>query len=194
MGQDKARLRLPGGETLLQRALGLLCALPPGAGLEFLPPQISGAGCGGIADCGASRGPLSGLQAIAARLQRERPDCTALLAVPVDMPLLQPVQLAQLCTAAVASNAAALCFGRHWLPLWLRLDSASRAYLDEVATGAGDASLRALMAGLGGAQLPPPPGDWHCNVNRPHEFKRAIERIATGENAHKRETNHGTAE
>ncbi len=180
MGRDKAQLRLPGGESLLERAHRLLVGLPAPAGFEFLPAQISGAG--GIADWGESRGPLSGLHAAAQILEEERPECAALLAVPVDMPLLQPAQLQQLCNAALRSGARAACFGRYWLPLWLRLDADSRAYLHEVAVGRGDPSVRALFAACGGEQLPVPGGDWHWNVNRPDEFHRVIERIAEQEN------------
>ena len=180
MGRDKAQLRLPGGESLLERAERMLAGLPAPAGLEFLPAQISGAG--GVADWGKSRGPLSGLHAVAEMLERERPECAALLAMPVDMPLLQAAQLQLLCNAALRSGARALCFGRYWLPLWLRLDANSRAHLREAALGRGDPSVRALFAACGGEQLPAPSGDWHWNINRPDEFNRAKERIAALEN------------
>jgi len=175
MGRDKARLLLPGGETLLQRALGLFAALPALDGVELLPPRVSGPG--GIADCGPACGPLGGLWAVSEHLRAAQVPCDGLLVVPVDMPLLQAAQLLSLCRAAQA-GAPAACLGRYWLPLWLRLGEFSRAYLGRVAAGRGARSLCALFAALDGRQLPVPAGGWHCNVNRPQEFEQAITLIA----------------
>ncbi|WP_346837346.1 NTP transferase domain-containing protein [Microbulbifer sp. SAOS-129_SWC] len=178
MGRDKAALQLPGGETLLSRAINLLQSLPTVEGIEWLSPRVSGARPGGIADRGPARGPLSGLWAVSESLREAQVSCDGLLAVPVDMPLLQRTQLLTLCRAARA-GASAACFGRYRLPLWLRLDDDGRSYLRRIAAGdgGGDASLGALLAALGGEQLPVPAGDWHCNVNRPEEFARVNARL-----------------
>ncbi|MBB3059653.1 molybdenum cofactor guanylyltransferase [Microbulbifer rhizosphaerae] len=170
MGRDKALLQLPGGQTLLQRAQSLLSSLHAAAGVEFLPPLVSGNRPSGIADSEPVRGPLGGLHAVAEHLRREQIACDALLAIPVDMPLLGAEQLEKLCAEGVGSGEGALCFGRCYLPLWLRLDESSRDCLQGAITPGKEASVKALVRELGGRQLEMPPGNWHINVNRPEEF------------------------
>ncbi len=169
MGRDKAQLQLPNGQTLLQRAESLLRGLNAD-GLQFLPPLVSGDRPGGIADRVPDSGPLGGIYSVAEYLREEKIPCDALLAIPVDMPLLQARQLRDLCVAGSSSGASAACFGRCYLPLWLRLDGRSRACLRELVRGEGEASVRELLGRLGGRQLEMPPGDWHINVNRAQDF------------------------
>ncbi|WP_308366166.1 MULTISPECIES: NTP transferase domain-containing protein [unclassified Microbulbifer] len=169
MGRDKALLQLPGGQTLLQRAQSLLSNLRA-RNVEFLPPLVSGNRSGGIADSTVARGPLGGLHSVAEHLRREQIACDALLAIPVDMPLLGAEQLEQLCAEGVGSGERALCFGRCYLPLWLRLDESGRDYLQGAITPGNEASIKALIRESGGRQLEMPPGNWHLNVNRPQEF------------------------
>ncbi|MGL6160730.1 molybdenum cofactor guanylyltransferase [Microbulbifer sp.] len=170
MGRDKALLQLPDGQTLLQRAQSLLRNLRAPGDVEFLPPLVSGDRPGGIADSAVARGPLGGLRSVAEHLRREQIACDALLAIPVDMPLLGAEQLEKLCAEGIGSGEGALCFGRCYLPLWLRLDESSRDYLQGAITPGNDASIKALIRELGGRQLEMPPGNWHINLNRPDEF------------------------
>ena len=169
MGRDKALLQLPDGRTLLQRAQSLLCSLRV-PGVEFLPPLVSGDRPGGIADSALARGPLGGLHAVAGHIRRENIACDALLVIPVDMPLLGVEQLEKLCAEGTGIEARALCFGRCYLPLWLRLDEFSLEYLQRAITSEKEASVKALIRELGGRQLEIPPGNWHRNVNCPQEF------------------------
>lgn len=171
MGRDKALLQLPGGQTLLQRAQSLLHNLRAPGNVEFRPPLVSGNRPGGIADSAVARGPLGGLHSVAEHLRREEIACDALLAIPVDMPLLGTEQLEQLCVEGVGSGEGALCFGRCYLPFWLRLDRCSRSYLRESMEGKKEASVRGLLSYLQGRQLPVPEGNWHINVNCPQEFE-----------------------
>ncbi|WP_323845324.1 molybdenum cofactor guanylyltransferase [Microbulbifer magnicolonia] len=171
MGKDKALLKLPGGQTLLQRAHALLNELDAPPGVQMLPPLVSGDRPGGIADRVCGRGPLGGLHAVAEHLAAEGVDCDALLVIPVDMPLLQREILRQLCAAGAGGAASALCFGACYLPLWLRLDPRSRRYLQEFMAGGEGGAVRSLLQALGGRQLQAPDGDWHTNVNRPPEFQ-----------------------
>lgn len=174
MGRDKALLKLPDGETLLSRSQTLLERLKPPVGVRFSSVLISGNRTGGIPDRVPRAGPLGGLQAIAQRLREDEQDggspCDAMLVVPVDMPLLSPALLRQLCVAGQAVEQA-VCFGDFYLPCWLPLNPRCRDYLDAAATGHAVASMRALFGYLGCMQLTVPEGDWHLNVNRPQDFE-----------------------
>ncbi|WP_334078674.1 molybdenum cofactor guanylyltransferase [Microbulbifer sp. M83] len=180
MGQDKAAMVLPGGETLLERAVGHLEELRRQFPARWLATRVSGAAWGGVADIGSSRGPVSGLHAIAEDLAGVLEPAAggagppAILAVPVDMPLLTVAPLAALCRAGVGNGARALCYERLWLPLWLRLDDNTRDYLRDVSAGRGDASLRQLVHQLGGTELPVGESGWQMNVNCPAEFSRLL--------------------
>lgn len=171
MGRDKALLELTNGRTLLQQAKSLFDDLSPPAGVDMLPTLVSGARPGGVPDRVQTAGPLGGLQAIADHLQQWQPDCDALLVVPVDMPLLSPALLRQLCMAGQTVEQA-VCFGDFYLPCWLPLDQRGRRYLEAAAAGNAVASMRALFGYLGCMQLPVPEGNWHLNVNRPQDFER----------------------
>ncbi|WP_105103409.1 molybdenum cofactor guanylyltransferase [Microbulbifer pacificus] len=171
MGRDKALLELPNGRTLLEQAKSLFDDLNPPAGVKILLPLVSGTRPGGVPDRVQTAGPLGGLQAIADHLQQWQLDCDALLVVPVDMPLLSPALLRQLCVAGQTVQQA-VCFGDFYLPCWLPLNPRCRRYLDAAAMGNAVASMRALFGYLGCMQLPAPEGDWHLNVNRPQDFER----------------------
>lgn len=169
MGRDKAQLRLADGQTLLARAESLLANLRM-SGVAFPKPLVSGDRPGGITDPVPDRGPLGGLHAAAEYLRRKGGHCDALLAIPVDMPLLQGALLERLCREGLESDAGALCFERCYLPLWLRLDERSREYLRRAVDGREAPSVRALIEAVGGHSLPKPLGDWHKNVNTLREF------------------------
>ena len=171
MGKDKALLKLSNGRTLLEQAKSVFDALRPPEGIELLPTLVSGARPGGVPDRVPTAGPLGGLHAIARHLDQWELDCDGLIVVPVDMPLLSPSLLGQLCVAGQAVEEA-VCIGDFYLPCWLPLNDRSRKYLNAAATGNAIASMRALFGYLGCIQLPVPEGDWHLNVNRPEDFRR----------------------
>ncbi|MBB5212408.1 molybdenum cofactor guanylyltransferase [Microbulbifer hydrolyticus] len=171
MGKDKALLKLSNGRTLLEQAKSVFDVLSPPEGVELMPTLVSGARPGGVPDRVPSAGPLGGLHAVAGHLDQWELPCDALLVVPVDMPLLSPALLRQLCVAGQTVEQA-VCIGDFYLPCWLPLDGRCRKYLDAAATGNAIASMRALFGYLGCLQLPVPDGDWHLNVNRPEDFRR----------------------
>ena len=180
MGRHKAALMLPNGETLLQRALNLLQQLQGVVSVQCLPPRVSGALWGGVADIGVSRGPVSGLHAVSQQLRSEGYNCTVILAIPVDMPLLSLGPLAQLCRSGISSSEPVLCFGNLWLPLWLRLDMDVCSYLQRVVDGNGNASLRQLVRELNGSPLPLSgfgACEWQENVNRPQDFLKVLHKL-----------------
>ena len=170
MGRDKASLLLPSGQTLLQRAQALVASLEDQHGLRFLPPLISAKRDGAIADDVPNRGPLGGLYSVSRSLQQRNTACDALLVIPVDMPLLRRSHLQKLCEEGAGLEANAVCFGSYYFPLWLRLNRHSLEYLREFVEGARDGAVHALMRHLDGHRIQVPPGNWHINVNRPHQF------------------------
>ena len=170
MGRDKATLLLPTGQTLLQRAQALVRSLEDQNGLRFLPALVSGKVDSGIADAVPDRGPLAGLYSVSRFLQQRGMPCDALLVVPVDMPLLRRADLQKLCEEGTGIGAHAVCFGSYHFPLWLRLNRHSLKYLREFIQGARDGAVHSLMRHLDGRRLEVPTGNWHLNVNRPHEF------------------------
>ncbi|WGL16255.1 molybdenum cofactor guanylyltransferase [Microbulbifer bruguierae] len=171
MGKDKALLKLSSGDTLLDRAKSLFHGLRPPEGLALMPVLVSGSRPGGIPDRTSAAGPLGGLYSIAEHLHQWQLECDALLVVPVDMPMLTPGLLRQLCVAGQTVEQA-VCFGNQYLPCWLPLGDRCRNYLRAAASGDAIASMRALFGYLGCVQLPEPEGDWHLNVNRPEDYLR----------------------
>ncbi len=173
MGRDKALLKLSNGRTLLEQAKHQLEQIEPPAGMEMMAPLVSGRRPGGIPDRVEAAGPLGGLQAIDQHLRQWDLGCDALLVVPVDMPLLSPGLLEQLCAAGQTVEQA-VCFGDYFLPCWLPLGARSRKYLDAAAAGNAIASVRALFGFIGCVQLPAPEGDWHVNLNRPEDYSQLL--------------------
>lgn len=170
MGRDKASLLLATGQTLLQRAQAMLRSMEDRHGLRFLPPLVSGKHDIGIADDVPNRGPLAGLYSVSRSLQQRGITCDALLVIPVDMPLLRRSHLQKLCEEGAGLGANAACYGSYHFPLWLRLNRYSLKYLREFIEGARDGAVHSLMQHLDGCRLQVPAGNWHVNVNRPHEF------------------------
>ncbi|MCA0892903.1 molybdenum cofactor guanylyltransferase [Microbulbifer agarilyticus] len=171
MGQDKALLKLSNGSTLLEHAKRQLELVDAPEGIEMMAPLVSGRRPGGIPDQVEAAGPLGGLQAIDQHLRQWELACDALLVVPVDMPLLSPGLLEQLCVVGQTVEQA-VCFGDYFMPCWLPLNARSRKYLGAAAAGDAIASVRALFGFVGCVQLPVPKGDWHLNLNRPEDFSR----------------------
>ena len=145
MGVDKAMLQWR-GRPLIEHQLGLLRE----AGLA--EARVSGLrpDYGGVADSVTGAGPLAGLASVAGRVA----DGTDLLVVPVDMPLLTVELLRRLLVER--QEALALRFTGAVLPMRVRLDARSRAFLAErVGAEARKArSLRALQQACGVEEIP----------------------------------------
>lgn len=123
MGADKAALRLPDGQPLLLRQLGLLTSLPADRVLvsarqgQVLPTLPSGVER--VDDAGDS-GPLGGIVAALRQITTSR-----LLVVAVDLPRLDPATLIALLAASGAGTVPEIAgrleplvaiYPRVWLP------------------------------------------------------------------------------
>lgn len=135
MGRDKALLRW-GGVSLLDRASDQL-RLAGAARVIVCGRDAEGSG---VVDVSPGQGPLSALAQLVAVLEDGN-----VLVVPVDMPLLSPALLG---TLADTSMQCAAIEG-HPLPMWLRVDAASRQVLAQLDAGPPrDRSLRRLQQAL----------------------------------------------
>ncbi len=165
MGTDKAGLSWH-GRPLLEHMHGLL----EQAGAARILVSGPYAGPDGMPDRETGLGPLGGLLTLA----QTQADGIYLL-VPVDMPLLTASMLQRLVVAVAAEQGASgAIWARHALPLCLRLDTAARSAMTDLARQPRPArSLRALHAALGGTELALAEGDARClvNCNTPEEWR-----------------------
>lgn len=171
MGEPKAGLLLPDGETMggrVARILSFVCREVVLLG----PPGTPGAppGLPFIADLRPGRGPLAGIEALLAS-GRGR----SYLVVPCDQPLLLPSMLRALAAAAEGGAAAYRLPGREEpepLPLAL---PASALPLAAESLDAGQASLRAFVRRLRPRVLEVSPARAICfrNVNEPPDLEDA---------------------
>src|SRR6185437_8162970 len=93
MGRDKARLRLPSGQSFLEKLRGDLSGLADDVWISGPYPEL-----GGFVDDMPGQGPLGGIATAVARLD----DGTRLLVNPVDMPFLSVRWLTPLVESAPA--------------------------------------------------------------------------------------------
>jgi molybdopterin-guanine dinucleotide biosynthesis protein A len=144
MGRDKALLDWR-GRPLIERQLDALRA----SGVDGIRVSGQRPDYRGIADAQPGLGPLGGLAAVAAATGGE----AELVAIPVDMPLLQAALLRRL--RDERPQARCLRFADHVLPMRLRLDAESRAALAALLREAAPRrrSLRALQQALGCAEI-----------------------------------------
>lgn len=160
MGVDKAMLTWR-GRTLLDHALQLLRAA--GAAQVLICGRSGQGGSAGFADRTPWQGPLAALGQLSDHLRDG-----ACLVIPVDMPLLSPALLQRL---ASADTQCAHVAG-HPLPMWIRLNTTSRAVLAQLQTAAPrDQSLRRLQQLLGSTELDV--ADWQQQLrgcNTPEEW------------------------
>lgn len=154
MGRDKALLAFGGG-TLLQHQVRLLEPL-------CVRVVVSGAYAGFdcIADARPDAGPLAGLLAAGAIWRG------AVLALPVDMPLMSAEALAELAQAAQAAY-----FDGHPLPAFFPDAAALAAAADALLAG-DDRSVRALHRQLRSRALPVREPTAFSNTNTPMDWRR----------------------
>lgn len=174
MGQNKAELSWQ-GRSLKDRALDLLKSsgcqsllVSGGLWAESIPDQVSA--------CGPVAGLYSVLQFIDEKLLAAMLPEPFLWVIPVDMPLLTAQQLHVLVSHAQQSNADAVCFKRHPLPLVLRLNDAVRQAIAlgfKRITPQDSPSIRSVLADLNLQVLAPRDSDLPClaNVNTPDEWQ-----------------------
>lgn len=174
MGQNKADLFWC-GKTLKDFSVDLLASagcqsilISGGHWPESIPDRIPA--------CGPVAGLYSVLQFIdEKRLAAMSPE-PFLWVIPVDMPLLTAQQLHALVSHAQQSDADAVCFKHHPLPLVLRLNVAVReamvAGFERILVNEFP-SIRSVLANLNWQVLVPSEEDIRClaNVNTPQAWR-----------------------
>ena len=163
MGQDKALLSWCGTPLYLHMANVL-----KQAGIEKVlvngPHQYPDT----VQDIIPGRGPLSGVHAALH-------SCTGgtLLIVPVDMPLLSPVDMTRLVSSG--DGEYPLQFEGYSLPLLLPVHKASREAAEQAIASDNRKhyALWRLMEKLGGKAVPAPDGHQQsfCNTNTPQDWQ-----------------------
>lgn len=173
MGTEKSSL-LWEGETFLQRARRQLAAV---VGEPNVLVSGTGPDPGGVPDLVPELGPLGGLASVVPGIAPG----SVLLVVPVDMPLMREVLLAELQRASeplLAGGRQAVHFRGRALPAALAVDgglASHLAVLCQRGLAERDRSLRVLLERLRAWEIEPPPGRDHCflNLNDPEELQRA---------------------
>lgn len=159
MGRDKAQLPLPGGERFLEHAVGLMRELP------LAKVMVSGDRPGAVPDPLPGMGPLGGLYGVARSVRAD-----ALLAIPVDMPLLR-VELLALLLREGERGGRACYFADFHLPLWLPLTAPVRGFLSDAVAGRGPNSIGALSRCAGARRLAVSAcAQSFSNINTPAEY------------------------
>ena len=160
MGQDKALLRF-GEETLLTRAKAVL--KEAGAAQVFVSRNDQGEGH--LADVYPQHGPLSGIHA--ALLADDNP----ILAMPVDMPLIDAEAIAMLFNNGAQMDTI-VTYVDHNLPIYVPNNSAIRRYLEQTLTSDRNKSITRFMQSLGCSYLSPLDADKLINVNTPQQWRQ----------------------
>jgi len=171
MGQDKALLRLPNGKTLLEHSIELL----NGLGLADVvisratrPDKIAqDISC--IADKPFNLGPLSGIAAVITA----RPEATALLIIPVDLPFLTDELLAELLERGQNLQCASY-FCKHYLPCYLPINNTTTSYIaQQLENPDARRSVFGLLKNANALALPVD-SNFLANANTPEEWQRVF--------------------
>ena len=171
MGEDKAGLCLR-GQTLLQRAEDLLDT----AGAELVLVSGRAAGYRGVADLLPHCGPPGALYSLIDHIRQHYGlDGSALVLVPVDMPLLTAAAIRQLVAAAV--NAECCHYEGELFPCVLKATPDLYTHLRNLFTEGtelgGRRSMRAIVNFYGAKEIPLGGLDpaQFSNVNTPQEWQ-----------------------
>ena len=164
MGSDKAALRR-NHQTMKDFSQALLAAL----GLDVV---VAG-GASGIPDLIPGAGPLAAIYSV---LHTIKP--SALLVLPVDMPLLTTTVLGVLLEEGEKVGVP-VCYEDCYLPLYLPVTQSLRDYLDMAFTEGSDQprSLKRMLVALNGRQLPIADADALLNANTPEEWQRVVQML-----------------
>jgi len=167
MGQDKAMLPVGKGTLLdlMQRKL---------AATELFDQivvcrdqQLGGTTSKCLADIHPGKGPLGALYTLSIHY----PDHSVLV-VPVDMPLLGPELLRELC-ASYGKETTALYYEGHHFPLLLHLNKKTILHLAKrIKNNHADLSVGGLIRDIEARQLPAPKNiSQLANLNTPQEWQ-----------------------
>jgi molybdopterin-guanine dinucleotide biosynthesis protein A len=183
MGTDKAALRMPDGEVLLDRAVRHLTE----AGADEVVVATGTAGRLGelpwteVGDgAHAGRGPLAGLLAALSLLAgADRPPLALVLAV--DLPFASPTVLRWLARELAVTGVPGLlplaAVAARPQPLHAAYQPAAVAPHLAASLAAGELRVLRALAAAGAVQVAVPGADrdWHRNVNTPLDLRRARE-------------------
>jgi len=164
MGQNKALLQR-GDQSMLDYCQAQLALC------EVADVVISGDG--GVCDIVANGGPLGGIYSV---IKKRKP--SALLVLPVDMPLMSAQQLMMLLQAGQRTNRAHY-FNRVSLPAYIPVTAALTSFLDDAFTspkflesGRGP-SFKSLFCAIGAHSVNLPDAQPLINTNTPEQWQQS---------------------
>ena len=160
MGRDKAELEL-NGTTMLQHT----CQLLQQAGCSQVIVSRN-KGQGNIADVISEVGPLGGLYSVLKTLQQP----SDILVCPVDMPLLNEVDLQQLISTG-RQHTEAVYFDDCFLPLYLPRHSGYIDYLYQNLYHDGKRSVKAFLAAFKAQSITSVDQRRLINTNTPQQWQ-----------------------
>ena len=168
MRRDKASLEFD-GKTLLTRGADLLQSLV----IENLIDEyvVSGPYPQAIEDDSPHLGPVGGIFSIIGALQLNIGDL--LLAVPIDMPLLQKSHLETLIDFTL-QNGRTCCYLKAWLPICLVISPQLLEAMEKQKATKKGLSVRALLELSKGDALPPDESHDLVNTNTPEQWQKLI--------------------
>lgn len=167
MKVDKSTLTID-GQTNLQRAQSLLCCC------DINEVVMSGKAVGQIPDHYIGGGPLAGILAV---INAKRP--SAILAIPVDMPLLTPQIINPLINHGQQLTRAC-CYQDYSLPIYLPVTDALIDFLNDEFTSPRynihhkGPSFKHLLKHIGCEYLPISQPQLLANANTPEQWNLVI--------------------
>ena len=169
MGTDKAKL-IRQDKDMLAFSIGQLKS----TGITDV--IVSGNGYD-VADEYAQAGPLGGIYSVLKKYQPK-----AILALPVDLPLLSTSLLTELLSKGQLANKAC-CFEQHALPIYLPNNAYTELFFQQAFSnfnGKGP-SARSLLKQVPSVQLPLTSTQQLLNTNTPQEWQQA-QQVLIGQN------------
>ncbi len=173
MGKDKARLAIAGKS--LYRHMAEILEL---AGVGQVVLSGKGLASSAIADQIPDKGPLSGIHAAICSAT----ECSALVIVPVDMPLLTTKLIRCLCDYG-SRQRRPLCYEGYMLPMFLPVNPQSVEAINQAISSENrkDYSLYRLHQKLNGGTMPIPEDMalYFHNANTPDEWATCLSLVTS---------------
>lgn len=170
MRQDKSSLQFE-GESLLQRGCSLLNALKVDSVIDdfVLSCNVDFKDIKKIADEFPNQGPVGGIFATIKSLQLKQNDLV--LALPVDMPLLDFEHLNQLVEVS-SQRIRSVCYDNAWLPISLVITNELLKAIGQQVAAEKGLSVRQVFELSQGELLEPKNAQCLINVNTPEQWQR----------------------
>lgn len=161
MGSDKAELRR-GDSSMLAFSQAVL------EDAQISDIHISRNVGEGIKDIFEQCGPLGGIYSVLKVVKS-----SAVIIVPVDMPLLQSDDLTQLIEHGQQINRP-VCFADCYLPLYLPVNDEVINYLEDQLSNDGNRKIRGLIKRFDGVELAHQNQSLLVNTNTPQQWQQSI--------------------